>query len=74
METDLGKVKEQTGGKYANMEIRLKKKYNAISKNGDTLEISEAGKSLGVHTEMGELPPCFATRADTRGGTKFEKI
>lgn len=54
-ETDSGKVKEQTGGKYASMDISLKKNYNAISKNGDTVEISEAGRSLGVHTETEDL-------------------
>lgn len=53
---DSGKAKEQTGGKYASMEISLKRNYNAISKNGDTLELSEAGRSLGVHTDMENLP------------------
>ncbi|MCI8299883.1 MAG: hypothetical protein HFI69_05960 [Lachnospiraceae bacterium] len=56
-EADLGKAKEQTGGKHASMEISLRRNYNAISKNGDTLEISEAGKLLGVHTEMEDLTP-----------------
>lgn len=50
-ETGLGKAKEQAGGKYGGMEIDLKRTYNAISKNGDTVEISEAGRKLGVETE-----------------------
>lgn len=51
-DSGLEKVKEQTGGEYAGAEVSLKRNYNAISKNGDTLELSEEGKSLGSHTEM----------------------
>ena len=53
--SDLRKVKEQTKGKYVSMEINLKRNYNAISKNGDTLELSEAGRSMGVHAEVEHL-------------------
>ncbi|MEY8392314.1 hypothetical protein AALA98_13280 [Lachnospiraceae bacterium 45-W7] len=51
-----GKVKGHARGEYVNMEISLKKNYNAISKNGDTLEISEEARLLGVHTETEHLP------------------
>lgn len=53
---DIVKVKKQIGGEYTGKEIELKRNYSAISKNGDTLELSEAGRSLGVHTEMEHLP------------------
>lgn len=33
--------KKGTGNGYENKEVELKKNYNAISKNGDTLELSE---------------------------------
>ena len=49
---DLGKVKKRTEGERSGMEISLKRNYNAISKNGDTLELSEAGRTLGVHPRL----------------------
>ena len=54
---DLGKVKKRTEGERSGMEISLKRNYNAISKNGDTLELSEAGRTLGVHTEAENMSP-----------------
>lgn len=52
---NLGKGREQTEGEYASMEINFKRNYNAISPNGDTLELSEAGRSLGGQTETEHL-------------------
>lgn len=45
---DRKKTEEGYGGK----EIEMKRKYDAISKNGDTLELSEDGKKLGKHSDM----------------------
>lgn len=57
LEEERQNLSTEKGGEYVGMEISLKRNYNAISKNGDTLELSEAGKTLGVHTEMENLFP-----------------
>lgn len=41
--------KKDQGEEYRNKEIALKRKYDAVSKNGDTLELSEKGKKLGEY-------------------------
>lgn len=38
------------------MKKNRKNNYNAISKNGDTLELSEAGRTQGVYTEKKNSP------------------
>lgn len=56
---------------YKSAEVDLKKKYAAVSKNGDTLELSEAGKRLGVREKLdvsqfsGELVASSKKIADT---------
>lgn len=40
-----GDRKKKTEEGYGGKEIELKKNYDAISKNGDTLELSEDGKN-----------------------------
>lgn len=47
-----GKKKTEEG--YGNKELDLKKNYDAISKNGDTLELSEEGKKMGEHSDKGD--------------------
>ena len=37
---------------YGNKEVEMKRNYDAISKNGDTLELSEEGKKRGEHSDM----------------------
>lgn len=44
--------KQSQSNEYVNKDITLEKKYDAISKNGDTLELSENGKKLGEHINM----------------------
>lgn len=41
------KAEEKSGSK----EVELKKNYDAVSKNGDTLELSEEGKKMGEHPD-----------------------
>lgn len=55
-ETDLGKGKEKIGEEHASTEENLKSSYNAVSKNGDTLEISEAGRILGEQKNVDNQP------------------
>lgn len=37
---------------YGNREVELKRNYEAVSKNGDTLELSEDGKRLGENKDV----------------------
>lgn len=67
------KVKEQAGGEYAGAEVSLTRNYNAISKNGDTLELSEEGKSMGAHTDMEQ--PSLSSKSDiTDSGKKIPDV
>lgn len=45
-----GKEKKAEG--YVGKDIGLEKNYDAISKNGDTLELSEKGKKMGACLNM----------------------
>lgn len=38
---------------YGNKAVESKRSYDAISKNGDTLELSEEGRKLGEHSDKG---------------------
>lgn len=51
-EMTAGDRKKKTEEKGENKEVELKKKYDAISKNGDTLELSKEGKKLGGHPDV----------------------
>lgn len=51
-EIDVRKGKEKIGEEYVGKEVSLKKNYNAVSKNGDTLELSEAGRALGEQKDV----------------------
>lgn len=48
-ETETDKTKENTKEEHNSEKVPLKKNYDAISKNGDTLELSEAGKALSIN-------------------------
>lgn len=43
--------KKMTEERYENKEVELKRNYDTISKNGDTLELSEEGKNMGEHPD-----------------------
>lgn len=51
-EVSAGGRKKKTEEEYGNKEVELKKNYDAVSKNGDTLELSEAGKKMKEHSDM----------------------
>lgn len=51
-EISAGDRKKKTQEEYGNKEVELTKKYDAVSKNGDTLELSEDGKKMGEHSDM----------------------
>lgn len=53
-EISAGDRKKKTEEGYEGKEVELKRNYNAISKNGDTLELSKEGKELGEHPDMGK--------------------
>ena len=53
--------REKISGNDASVEISLKKKYEAVSKNGDTLELSDTGKTIGKY-------------ADTNISSDFKKV
>lgn len=55
-ETQTGDRENKTE-EYGGKEIELKRNYDAVSKNGDTLEISEDGKKLSEHPCKGSLSP-----------------
>lgn len=46
-EMQIGDRKKRTEEGYGTKEVKLKKNYDAVSKNGDTLELSEEGKRRG---------------------------
>lgn len=46
--TAAGKKKEME--EYRNSRTALRRNYDAVSKYGDTLEISEGGKKIGEHS------------------------
>lgn len=50
-EMSAGDRKKKTEEGYGGKEIELKRNYDAISKNGDTLELSKEGKKLGKHPD-----------------------
>lgn len=50
-EMSAGDRKKKTEEGYGSKEIELKRNYDAVSKNGDTLELSEDGKKLGKHPD-----------------------
>ncbi len=54
---DRKKKTEEEGG---NKEIEMKKSYDAVSKNGDTLELSEEGKKMGEHSDTED--PTLSTK------------
>lgn len=45
---------QKTGEGYGNKKVELKRKYEAVSKNGDTLELSEEGKKSREHMGMAD--------------------
>ena len=47
----------KTNGKYGKKVIPLKGNYDAVSKNGDTLELSEKGKKLVFSIKNSSSPP-----------------
>ncbi|MDE6015802.1 MAG: hypothetical protein K2H41_08925 [Acetatifactor sp.] len=52
-EISAGDRKKKTEEGYGNKEVELIRNYDAISKNGDTVELSEEGRQLGVHMDKG---------------------
>lgn len=52
-EMTAGDWKKKMEEKSGNKEAELGKNYDAVSKNGDTLELSEEGKKLGEHSDEG---------------------
>lgn len=50
-EMSAGDRKKKTEEEYGDKEIEMKKSYDAISKNGDTLELSEEGKKMGEYSD-----------------------
>lgn len=65
-----GERKKKTEEGYGRNEIELKRNYDAISKNGDTLELSEEGKSMGEHPEM-DNPALSGKRVISDSGKKL---
>lgn len=51
-EMSAGDRKKKMEEGYGNKEVEMKRNYDAISKNGDTLELSEEGKKMGDHSDM----------------------
>lgn len=51
-EMQIGDRKKRTAKSYGSKDVELKEKYDAISKNGDTLELSGKGKRLSEHPDM----------------------
>lgn len=69
-EMSAGDRKKKMEEGYRGKEIELKKNYDAISKNGDTLELSKDGKKLGKHADM-ENPSLFGKKVISDSGKKI---
>ena len=69
-EMSAGDRKKKTEEGYGGKEIELKRNYDAISKNGDTLELSEDGKKLGKHPNM-ENPSISGKKVISDSGKKI---
>lgn len=67
---DRKKKTEEGYEKYENKEVELKRNYDAVSKNGDTLELSEEGKKLGEHSDM-DNPSLPAKKVISDSGKKI---
>lgn len=68
-EIQIGDRKKRMGESYGNKEVKLKKNYDAVSKNGDTLELSEKGKRLGENSDM-DHPFFYAKKVISDSGKK----
>lgn len=55
-EMSAGDRKKKTEEGYGSKEIELKRNYDAVSKNGDTLELSEDGKNW-ENIRIGKIHP-----------------
>ena len=51
-EMQMGDRKKRMDESYENKKVELKKNYEAVSRSGDTLELSEKGKRLGENPDM----------------------
>lgn len=69
-EMQTGDRKKGTEEGYGTKEVELKKDYDAVSKNGDTLELSEEGKRRGEHTDM-EHPSLSGKKVISDSGKKI---
>ena len=69
-EMQTGDRKKRTDEGYGTKEVELKKNYDAVSRNGDTLELSEEGKRRGEHTDM-EHPSLAAKKVISDSGKKI---
>lgn len=52
-EISAGDRKKKAEEGYGNKAVELKRGYDAISKNGDTLELSDVGRILGENLNQG---------------------
>lgn len=68
-EMQIGDRKKRMGESYGNKEVKLKKNYDAVSKNGDTLELSEKGKRLEENPDM-DHPFFYAKKVISDSGKK----
>lgn len=69
-EMSAGDRKKKTEEGYGRKEIELKRNFDAISKNGDTLELSEDGKKLGKHPDE-ENPSLSGKKIISDSGKKI---
>lgn len=69
-EMPAGDRKKKTEEGYGNKEVALKRNYDAISKNGDTLELSEKGKKMSDNILIGcseaKLKQLYANKEITK--------
>lgn len=69
-EIQTGDRKRGTEEGYGTKEVELKKNYDAVSRNGDTLELSEEGKRRREHTDM-DQPSVSGEKVISGSGKKI---
>lgn len=55
-ETPAEERQQKTEERHISKEVEMKHNYEAISKNGDTLELSEDGKKMGAQSDPQQSP------------------
>ena len=67
-EIQAGEKIKKTGEEYGRKRVELKRNYDAISKNGDTLELSEEGRKKAGNPAA-EGTSCFGKKVISDAGT-----